>query len=276
LDSSFLTYSAVGKRVRLSRIMSRGRAVVFAFDHGFEHGPRDFTSETLNARVVLEKVVGYVGAVMLLPGVARLTWDLWAGRAALILKVTGKTTMRPEEERLIQSPIALVEDAVALGADAVAATIYWGSRYEHEMLRDWASIKSAADTYGIPLFQLAYPRGPMITSTYDPEVVKYSARAAAESGADAIKTHYTGSLESFKLVVEIASGTPVLMSGGPRRSRDLDFLVDVYNAIKAGGRGVVVGRNVFQHRNPRGVLRAVNAIVFDEKEPEEALKLVEQ
>ncbi len=270
-----LTYNTVGKRVRLSRIIGRGRSVIFAFDHGVEHGPKDFTLETLNARTVIEKVVGYVDAIMVLPGIARLTWDLWAGKTGLIVKVTSKTNLRPDEERLLQSPFGLVEEAVALGADGVAATVYWGSQYEDEMLREWVSIRSAADSYGLPALQLAYPRGPAIINMYDVEIVKYGARAAAESGADLIKTYYTGSAETFRQVVEAASGVPVLMSGGPKRSSDLEFLVDVYNVIKAGGKGVVVGRNVFQHRNPRGMLKAINAIVHEDKTPEEAVKLIE-
>lgn len=270
-----LTYSVVGKRVRLSRIIGRGRSVVFALDHGVEHGPSDFTVETLNPRRVLEKIVGDVNAVMLTPGLAKLTWDIWGGRVALVVKVTGKTNLRPDSEKLLQSPFGLVEEAVALGADAVAATIYWGSPYEDKMLKQWFRIRNSAEAYGLPCLQLAYPRGPAIKDMYNVEVVKYGARAAAESGADLIKTYYTGSEETFRQVVEAASGVPVLMSGGPKRQSDLEFLVDVYNVVKAGGKGVVVGRNVFQHKNPRGILRAINAVVHEDKVPEEAVKLVE-
>ncbi|MGB9816313.1 MAG: class I fructose-bisphosphate aldolase [Desulfurococcaceae archaeon] len=269
-----LTYNAVGKKIRLNRIIGRGRAVIFAFDHGVEHGPSDFNAETINPRRVIEKVIGGLDAIMMLPGVARLTWDIWSNRAALIIKVTSKTNLRPETEKLLQSPFGLVEEAIAIGADGVAATVYWGSQYEDEMLEQWVNIRNTAETYGLPCLQLAYPRGPAIKNMYDVEIVKYGARAAAESGADLIKTYYTGSVETFRQVVEAASGVPVLMSGGPRRNTDLEFLVDVYNVIQAGGRGVVVGRNVFQHSNPRGMLRAINAIVHEDKTPEEAVKLV--
>lgn len=270
-----LAFNSVGKRVRLGKILGKGASVIFAFDHGVEHGPSDFTKDTLSARAVLEKAVDLVDAVMLTPGIARLSWDLWGGRTALIVKVTGKTSLRPEEQKLLQSTFGSVNSAVALGADAVAATVYWGSQYEDAMLDKWFSIKEAADSLGLPCLQLAYPRGPAIKNIYDVEVVKYGARAAAESGADLIKTYYTGDAETFAEVVKSASGIPVLMSGGPKRSRDIDFLVDVFNVMRAGGKGVVVGRNVFQHRNPRGMLRAINAIVHEGRSPEEAAKLIE-
>lgn len=44
----------------------------------------------------------------------------------------------------------------------------------------------------------------------------YGARAAAESGADMIKTYWTGSSETFAKVVDAAAGVPVLLSGGAK------------------------------------------------------------
>ncbi len=269
-----LTYNMVGKSVRLSRILkSDGRAVVFAFDHGVEHGPSDFPPEHVDPRVIIGKVVeAGVDAIMMLPGIARITWDLWGNKTALIIKVTSKTNLRPRDERLLQSVFGYVEEAVALGADAVAATVYWGSQYEDRMLQQWFAVRNEAESYGLPCLQLAYPRGPAIPNRYDVEIVRYGARAAAESGADLIKTYYTGSLETFKQVVEAASGVPVLMSGGPRREKEVDFLRDVKNVLEAGGRGVVVGRNVFQHKNPTGMMKAVIGVVHEDLEPEEAVK----
>ncbi len=268
------TYNMVGKSVRLSRILkSDGRAVIFAFDHGVEHGPSDFPPEHVDPRVIIGKVVeAGVDAIMMLPGIARITWDLWGNKTALIIKVTSKTNLRPRDERLLQSVFGYVEEAVALGADAVAATVYWGSQYEDRMLQQWFAVRNEAESYGLPCLQLAYPRGPAIPNRYDVEIVRYGARAAAESGADLIKTYYTGSLETFKQVVEAASGVPILMSGGPRREKEVDFLRDVKNVLEAGGRGVVVGRNVFQHKNPTGMMKAVIGVVHEDLEPEEAVK----
>ena len=256
--------------------MPDGKSVVFAFDHGAEHGPSDFPPEHINPKVIIEKVVrAGVDAIMMLPGMAKLTYDVWGGKVALVVKVTSRTNLRPEEGRLLQSTFGFVDDAVALGAEAVAATVYWGSPYEDAMLERWFAIRKAADAYGLPCLQLAYPRGPTIKNMYDVEVVRYGARAAAESGADLIKTYYTGSRETFAEVVKAASGVPVLMSGGPKAEKPIDFLKAVKNVMDAGGRGVVVGRNVFQHKNPEGMARAVLAVVHEGKDPEDAIKYVE-
>jgi len=256
--------------------MPDGKAIVFAFDHGVEHGPADFPPEHVVPRVIIEKVVrAGVDAIMMLPGMARLTYEVWGGRVGLIVKLTSKTNLRPKDGRLMQSVFGFVEDAVALGADAVAATVYWGSPYEDAMLERWFAIRNTADTYGLPCLQLAYPRGPIISTMYDVEIVRYGARAAAESGADLIKTYYTGSRETFAEVVRAAGGVPVLMSGGPRAEKPIDFLRAVRNVMDAGGKGVVVGRNIFQHKNPEGMVKAVVAVVHEGREPEEAVKYVE-
>lgn len=270
-----MSYGIIGKQVRLSRILPDGKAVVFAFDHGVEHGPSDFPSEHVKPEKILSKVVDEVDAIMMLPGMARLTSKVWAGKAPIVVKVTSRTSLRPEQERLLQSPFGSVEEAVSLGADGVAATVYWGSPFEDAMLRFWIQVKRQADLYGMPCLQLAYPRGPAIKNMYDVEVVRYGARAAAESGADLIKTYYTGSTETFKLVVEAASGVPVLMSGGAKAPTLLDFLRVVESVMNAGARGVVVGRNIFQHENPSGAAKAVSAVVHGGKAPEEAVKLAE-
>ncbi len=270
------SFNQIGKKVRLNRILKNdGKAVVFAFDHGVEHGPKDFPPEHIDPSKILRKVVSSgVDAVMLLPGMAAITHDVWANKTSLIVKITSKTNLRPEDQRFLQSVFGYVEDAVALGADAVAATIYWGSQYEDSMLNLWFSIREAAERYGLPCLQLSYPRGPSIKNIYDVEVVKYGVRAAIESGADLIKTYYTGSKETFAEVVKIASGIPILMSGGPSRENPIDFLRDVKSVIEAGAQGVVVGRNVFQHKNPSGMIRAIMAIVHEGIEPEEAMKFV--
>ena len=263
--------SYIGKRVRLSRILPGGRSLIFAFDHGVEHGPGEIPRPRRDPRRIIEEVVeAGVDAVMTTPGIARLTWDIWAGRTAMIIKVTGKTSLRPAENQLLQSPIGSVHEAAAMGADAVAATVYWGSPEEDLMLERWTRIRLEAENLGMPALQLAYPRGPAIENRYAVEIVEYGARAAMETGADLIKTYYTGSMETFRRVVEAAQGVPVLMSGGARTKTPQEFLEKAYEVIQAGGRGVVVGRNIFQAENLEGMVEALKLIIHKGATPREA------
>lgn len=264
--------SAIGKRVRLNSILKDGKSVILAFDHGFEHGPKDFPEDMLNPRKVVELgVKANFDAIMMTKGVAEITWDLWAGKIPLILKTTGKTSLKPQELQFLQYQISSVRDAIALGASAIAATVYWGAPQEEVMAERFARLVSECEEYGLPVMILAYPRGPAIKNSNDVEIVSYASRASAELGADLIKTHYTGSVESFEKVVK-ASAVPVLMSGGTRTKEEGEFLRVVKDVMQAGGAGVVVGRNVFQSQNFISIARAIMSIVHEELTPEEAIR----
>jgi class I fructose-bisphosphate aldolase len=275
LDSSALVASSIGKRLRLENIFaSDSRSVVFAMDHGVERGPSVFTRLSLDPKVILSKVVeAGVDAVMLNKGVARSTYEIWGNKAGLILKVSGKSELRPKEDQTLQSSIGSVGDAVALRADGVASTVYWGSKFEDLMVSRFVATLRKCESVGMPLLQLAYPRVEGKTNT-EVEIVSYAARLAFEIGADAIKTYFTGDRESFSNVVRAAGGIPVLLSGGEASEEPIGFLRVVSTVMAAGAKGVVVGRNVFQHKNPLGMAKAVIKIVHEEWTPDKAITLV--
>ncbi|MBP1912289.1 class I fructose-bisphosphate aldolase [Thermococcus stetteri] len=278
--SSMDAYQSVGIRRRLKRFFRRdGRALIFAMDHGFEHGPTDFEPvwEHVNPRVIIRKVVrAGVDGVMMLPGIVRMAGDEVKPDRGLMIKLTSKTNLRPKDEQLLQSQLGYVEDAIKLGADAIAATVYWGSPQEDVMMRQFAEIASYAHDLGFPVVQFAYPRGPYINEKYgkkeDYRVVMYGARAAAETGADMIKTYWTGSRETFAKVVDAAAGVPVLLSGGAKTENPVDFLKVVWEVIEAGGSGAVVGRNIFQRENPEPMIKALIRVIHRNEDPEEAAK----
>ncbi|AIF69174.1 fructose-bisphosphate aldolase [Palaeococcus pacificus DY20341] len=275
------TYNNIGIQRRLRRFFRRdGRALIFAMDHGFEHGPTDFeeTWEHIDPNLILKKVIkAGIDGVMTLPGIARIAGKQFYGKdVGLMIKLTSKTELRPKEDHFLQSPLGFVEDVIKLGADAVAATVYWGSPYEDIMMKQFAEIASIAHDYGYPVVQFSYPRGPYINERYgkkeDYRVVMYGARAAAEMGADMIKTYWTGSKETFKKVVEAASGVPVLLSGGAKTDNPVDFLKLVWDVMEAGGSGAVVGRNIFQRKDPEPMIRAILRVIHRNEDPEEAAK----
>ncbi|WP_148883634.1 class I fructose-bisphosphate aldolase [Thermococcus aciditolerans] len=273
-------YQNVGIKRRMKRFFRRdGRALIFAMDHGFEHGPTDFEEhwEHVNPRIIIKKVVrAGIDGVMMLPGLARAAGIDVKPNVGLMIKLTSKTNLRPKDDQLLQSQLGYVEDAVKLGADAIAATVYWGSPQEDAMMRQFAEIASYAHDLGFPVVQFAYPRGPYINEKYgrkeDYRVVMYGARAAVESGADMIKTYWTGSRETFAKVVDAAAGVPVLLSGGAKTDNPVDFLKLVWDVIEAGGAGAVVGRNIFQREDPEPFIKALLRVVHRNEDPEEAAK----
>jgi fructose-bisphosphate aldolase, class I len=119
-----------------------------------------------------------------------------------------------------------------------------------------------------------YPRGEKIKDEYDPEVIKHVARLGAELGADIVKVSYTGSVDSFRQVVA-GCPVPVVIAGGPKMNSDRDILEMVQGAIEAGGAGVSIGRNVFQHRDPSRMVGAISMLVHEHSGVDEALSFLQ-
>jgi class I fructose-bisphosphate aldolase len=138
------------------------------------------------------------------------------------------------------------------------------------MLKDFGRVSNEARIWGVPLLAMIYPRGEKIKDEFNVNVIKHAARVGYEMGADIVKVSYTGSEETFKEVVS-GCGVPVVIAGGPKMDSDREILEMVKGSIEAGGAGVSIGRNVFQHKNPTGIVQAISAIVHDGGSVEDAL-----
>jgi len=141
------------------------------------------------------------------------------------------------------------------------------------MLNDFGKVSYESRNWGIPLLAMMYPRGEKIKDEYDVEVVKHAARVGCEMGADIVKVSYTGSPESFAKVVEGCT-VPVVIAGGAKMDSDKDILEMVKGSIDAGGSGVSIGRNVFQHENPSRMVQAMASILFHNASVDDALKIL--
>ena len=256
-----------GKKRRLRRIFrSDSRTVIVPMDHGVTIGP---VQGIVNMQAIIDKLLlGSVDAVVINRGIAK-TVD--TGNAGLIVHLSGITARCPDPNNKVQ--VCSVADAVRLGADAVSVHINMGAKEEAKMLSTLGNVACECDDFGMPLLAMMYPRGPNIKDSHALDVVAHAARLGAELGADIIKTNYTGDAESFKQVVE-ACPVPVIIAGGPKAETTQDVLQMVKDSVAAGGAGLSIGRNVFQHEDPTKMVKALSAIVHNERSVSEAMKLL--
>jgi fructose-bisphosphate aldolase/2-amino-3,7-dideoxy-D-threo-hept-6-ulosonate synthase len=219
---------------------------------------------------IIDKVAaGGANAVVLHKGIVHTGHRGYGRDIGLILHLSGSTVLGPDPNTKVL--VASVEEAIRLGADAVSVHINIGAPNEPEQLQALGTVAETCARWGMPLLAMMYPRGPKVKSEHDPAMVAHAARAGAELGADIIKTNYTGDVESFRKVVK-GCPVPIIIAGGPKVKTDLDVLKMAFGAIKAGGAGVSIGRNVFQHRNPTGMVRALCQIVHKGASVTEAAK----
>jgi predicted phospho-2-dehydro-3-deoxyheptonate aldolase len=258
---------ASGKERRLKRIFrDDGKTVIVPMDHGVTLGPVTGLENMQSTVDCLAK--GGVDAIVVHKGIAA---NIDTHRLGLIIHLNGSTELSPDPNRKIQ--VCTVEEAVELGADGVSIHINIGATSEAEMLSDLGMASTACADYGMPLLAMMYPRGPNIKNSNDVSVVKHAARIGAELGADVVKTNFTGSIETFMEVVK-GCPVPVVIAGGPKAANEEEFLRMVCSSIQAGGRGVSIGRNVFQHRDPAAMAKALTAIVHKKVSIEEALRII--
>ncbi|EQD43386.1 Deoxyribose-phosphate aldolase/phospho-2-dehydro-3-deoxyheptonate aldolase [mine drainage metagenome] len=89
-----------------------------------------------------------------------------------------------------------------------------------------------------------------------PDEIRHAARAAADLGADIVKTSYPGSLEEFRRLCA-TTPVPVLIGGGVRVEPEAAFLRLVEESVRAGGAGICIGRNLFQRRPLEPLARGI-------------------
>ncbi|MEE6211402.1 aldolase [Salarchaeum sp. III] len=247
-----------------------GKVLILAYDHGLEHGPVDFEDvpETMDPETVWDVAThDAVTGFAVQKGVAEAYADQYDD-VNLLLKLNGTSNLwMGEPDSAVNCS---VDYAAELGASSVGFTLYGGSNNEIEMAEEFRDAQEKAREHDLPVVMWSYPRGQGLKNDTSPGTIAYAARQALELGADVAKVKYPGSKEAMEHAVNAAGPTKVVMSGGSKTS-DEDFLTTVSDAIDAGAVGLAVGRNVFQRENPREMLDALEAVIFEEASVDEAL-----
>ena len=259
----------VGKRIRMERIMDResGKTVIVPMDHGVTIGP---IVGLINMQATINAVaMGGANAIVIHKGLVEAGHRRKGRDVGLIIHLSASTRMAPDPNS--KTMVCTVEEATKLGADAVSIHVNLGAEDERSMLKDLGNVAKEAMEWGMPLLAMMYTRGPKVENEYDVKLVKHAARVGAELGADIVKVLYTGSPETFREVVE-GCFVPVVIAGGERMGNDQDILAMVKGSVAAGGAGVSIGRNVFQHKDPTKIVQAICKIVHNGSIAEEGTK----
>ncbi|MFA9433862.1 MAG: 2-amino-3,7-dideoxy-D-threo-hept-6-ulosonate synthase [Deltaproteobacteria bacterium] len=258
----------IGKQIRMERIIDRNtsRTVIVPMDHGVSSGPIYGITDLRDA---IEQVVrGGANAIVEHKGMVGAGHRRSGKDVGLIIHLSASTSLSPYPNT--KTLVCTVEEALRLGADAVSIHVNIGDEMERQMLSDFGMVSSRAREWGIPLLAMIYPRGEKIANEYDPGVLKHAARLGAELGADIVKISYSGSVESFREVIA-GCRVPVVIAGGEKMESDKQILETVRGSIDAGGSGVSIGRNIFQHQDPTRMVGAISMIVHEEATVEQAL-----
>jgi len=271
---------SMGKEMRMARLFNprSTRMVLVTMDHGICVNPM---KEINNPPEVVGKIVeGGADAILLTPGIARVAYKNFLGtNTSLMVRIDGTaTSIGPDltNDELIYS----VDGALRMGADAVATFGVIGVPREAQLSRKNGAVAEECDIWGMPLMIEMIPeeilRHQFASKAErrwpsDPEIVKYSARVAAELGADIVKGYYTGDKDSFREVIAYCP-VPYVVLSGPASGDSETLLRFVRDAMDCGAKGVSMGRNVWTYKDPAAITRAICQIVHQDASVEEAMK----
>ena len=243
---------------RMSRILkpATGRTVMLAVDHGYFLGP---TSGLEEPRKTVEPLLPYADSLMLTRGVLRSSVPPGAD-IPIVLRVSGGTSVL--KELSAEGLTVTMEDAIRLNVSAVTLSIFVGAEGERETLLNLARLVDEGERYGIPVMAVTAVGKDMVR---DARYLGLATRIAAELGAHMVKTYYC---EGFEEVVR-STPVPLVIAGG-KKLPERDAISLAWSAIRAGARGVDMGRNIFQSDSAVGMIRAVRAVVQENAGVEEA------
>lgn len=258
--------TSVGKRLRLRRLLGPdGRGVVVPMDHGVSDGPLaglERPAETTRA-----VVRGGADSVIVHKGLVRSIAPA-LGPLGYWLHVSASTGLNPDPND--KRVVATVDEAILLGADGLSIHVNVGAPQESRMIEDLGRLATECEQRGMPLLAMMYPRGHDVRDPHDVKHVAKVARLGFELGADVVKVPYTGHVDTFRQVTR-GVDCPVLISGGPKADDEHAFLAQIAGSVEAGGAGVSVGRNIWQHKDPAAMTRAAARIIHDGAKVEDAL-----
>ncbi len=274
----------IGKQARLHRLFgATGKCLDVAVDHGFFDEPSFLAGIEDLGTAVGTLVAAGPDAIQLTPGQAHLL-QIRPGKhkPALVLRtdaanVYGKELPKDLWSRMIGDPVG-----TAIRTDAACVVVNLlqlpnQPSLHGECVRNICDLKPECERWGIPLMveplvmqSNAKAGGYMVDGDF--EKIRALVRQAAELGADVIKADPCDDVSRYHEIVK-AAGRPVLVRGGGKVPEQ-ELFARTLEVIRQGAAGIVYGRNIIQHPNPKGMTKALMAVVHDSVDPASALKIL--
>lgn len=250
-----------GIKNRLSRLMQKdGHCFFMPIDHGYFQGP---THCLENPSETIKPLLPYFDALFVTRGVLRSSIDPKINKP-IILRVSGGTSMAGKDlanEVLTTS----IEEILRLNAAAVGVSIFVGTEYEKQTLKNLADLVNQCESYGVPV--MAVTAVGKETEKREARYLALACRIAAELGARVVKTYWC---KGFDKVV-CGCPVPVVMAGGPKCKTEKEVFEFVHDGIQKGAIGINLGRNVWQSPHPVAMAKALHAIIHKKASVKNAL-----
>ena len=264
----------VSKKARMNRLFTQGGCLDVAIDHGVCNEPTFMDGLEDMAGVVNTLIDARPDALQMNYGQA----DLLQTRSekdkpALVMRIDMGNPYNAERHRVMWAQLQNSDEPIigALEMDAACVVVnLFMLPDEPELFRQCieniAKVRAVCEKYGMPLMIEPLVMQPISAEgryQVDGDTAKVTTlvRLSRELGADIIKADPTSDPKDFHLVVE-AARCPVLVRGGGKA----DLMTVFENSaqlLAQGAKGMVYGRNIYQHDNPKAIVSALMAMIHN-------------
>jgi DhnA family fructose-bisphosphate aldolase class Ia len=269
-------------KVRLNRLFnSSGKCLDVATDHGIFNEYSFLSGLESMAKVVAQLVEAGPDAIQMNYGQSDVLQSIpGKHKPALVLRVDVGNPYNPTTHEVLYN-ILQDENNPILGAlrmDAACVVcnllLLPGEPDLHrQTVRNIGLLRTECDKYGMPMMI-----EPLVMQRNDArggyqadgniELIVPLIRQARELGADVIKADPSDNPEDYYAVIE-AARCPVLVRGGGKADLKTVFEKS-YAFLQQGAKGLVYGRNIYQHPNMTLITSALMAMIHKDATPEEA------
>ncbi|TYC60683.1 aldolase [Rhodobacterales bacterium] len=271
----------VSPKARMNRMFTNGGCLDVAVDHGVCNEPSFMVGLEDMPRVIDTLIGARPDAIQMAYGQADLLQSRpEEDKPALVMRIDMGNPYNDRRHREMWSMLQNTNEPIigALEMDAACVVVnLFMLPDEPELFRQCVDnisrVRADCQKYGMPLMIEPLVMLPNdIRGGYqvdgDADKIVTLVRLAGEMGADIIKADPTDNPEDFHRVVE-AARVPVLVRGGGKE--DLKSVLKKSAALMAqGAKGMVYGRNIYQHENPKAVVAALMAMIHDGADGDEA------
>lgn len=271
----------VSNKARMNRLFRNGGCLDVAIDHGVCNEPSFLVGLEDMAGVMDTLIKAGPDAIQCAYGQADLLQRRpERDKPALVMRIDMGNPYNAQRHRVMWSMLQNRHEPIigALEMDAACVVVnLFMLPDEPELFRQCVEnisrVRADCQKYGMPLMiepLVMLPNDVRGGYQVDGDVEKIVplVRLASEMGADIIKADPTDNPDDFHRVIE-AARVPVLVRGGGKE--DLKVVLAKSAALmRQGAQGMVYGRNIYQHANPKAVVSALMAIIHQGADGEEA------
>jgi fructose-bisphosphate aldolase, class I len=277
----------ISPKARMNRLFTNGRCLDVAIDHGVCNEPSFMVGLENMEAVVDQLIAARPDAIQMNYGQAGLLQGRpEKDKPALVMRIDVGNPYNDRRHRVMWAELQNRHEPLigALEMDAACVVVnLFMLPDEPDLFRQCvaniAAVRADCSRFGLPLMIEPLAMLPNdVRGGYqvdgDAEKIVPLVRLAAEMGADIIKADPTSIPDDFHRVVE-AARVPVLVRGGGKE--DLKTVFRKSAALLAQGAvGLVYGRNIYQHENPKRVVAALMEMIHKGASGDEAWELYQR